>query len=127
MESIIQNPTLAFLAVIITGLLASVPGVYATWTQRKRIKAEGIKEEAEAAEVISRAYALLQEQYKELIMAIKESYEECSGKIDLLTVEVDKLRTENAKLIAENESLCQEIKSLKRHIERLHLELEKRK
>ena len=126
METIIQNPTLAFIAIIITGILASVPGVYATWTQRKRIKAEGAKESAEATEIIGQAYAQLQNQYKEMIIAIKKSYEECSCKIDLLTCEVEELRKENQQLMKENVELCIQIKSLEGYIENLTAEVAKR-
>jgi FtsZ-binding cell division protein ZapB len=125
MESIVQNPTLAFIAIIITGILASLPGVYATWTQRKRIRAEGAKESAEATEIIGRAYQQLQAQYKEMIIAIKESYEECSGKIDLLTLEVEELRKENKQLIKENADFCKQIKALEGYIEDLIEELSK--
>ena len=126
METLIQNPTLAFLAVVITGILASLPGIYATWTQRKRIRAEGFKESAEATEIIGKAYTQLQKQYQEMIIAIRESYEECSGKIDLLTCEVEELRKENRQLIKENVDLCEQIKALERLIEDLTVELAKR-
>ena len=126
METLIQNPTLAFLAVVITGILASLPGIYATWTQRKRIRAEGFKESAEATEIIGKAYTQLQKQYQEMIIAIRESYEECSCKIDLLTCEVEEIRKENRQLIKENVDLCEQIKALERLIEDLTVELAKR-
>ena len=125
MESIIQNPVLAFLAVIITGILASLPGVYATWTQRKRIRAEGVKEEAEAAEIISRAYATLQASYVAMIDAIKESYRDCSEKMELLAVEVEELRKENKTLLKDNAGLRRQIKTLENRITDLTEEVAK--
>lgn len=125
MDTIIQNPILAFIAVVITGMLASIPGVYATWTQRKRIKAEGAKESAEATEIIGKAYTQLQKQYQEMIIAIKKSYDDCSSRIDLLTCEVEELRKENRQLIKENADLCKQIKILEGYIEDLTIELSK--
>ncbi len=112
MDTIIQNPTLAFIAVIATGILASLPGLYAAWIQRKRIKAEGVKEEAEATEIITRAYARLQASYADMIASIEESYKECSEKMEVLTVEVKELRKENA-------ALREQIKRLEAQIEEL--------
>ncbi len=112
METIIQNPILAFIAVIATGIIASLPGLYAAWTQRKRIKAETVKEEADAAEIISRAYARLQASYVDMIASIKENYQECNDKLEKLLVEVEELRKENKQLIRENETLCKQIKVL---------------
>ena len=119
MNTIIQNPTLAFIAVIITGILASLPGLYAAWTQRKRIKAESTREDAEAAEIISKAYTKLQASYVSMIDAIKENYKECSEKMETLTVEVRELRKENAVLMKENADLCTQIKRLEAQIEEL--------
>ena len=125
MESIIQNPVLAFLAVIITGILASLPGVYATWTQRKRIRAEGVKEEAEAAEIISRAYAQLQASYVAMIDAIKENYRDCSEKMEALAIEVEELRKENKTLLKDNAGLRRQIKTLEERIADLTEEVSK--
>jgi uncharacterized protein involved in exopolysaccharide biosynthesis len=125
METIIQNPTLAFIAVIVTGILASLPGLYAAWTQRKRIRAETVREEAEAAEIISKAYTQLQESYVDMIAAIKESYKECNDKMELLMTEVEELRKENKKLIKENEALCEQIKVLEQLIADLKDEVSK--
>lgn len=119
MESIIQNPTLAFIAVIVTALLASSPGLYAAWTQRKRIKAETVKEDAEAAEIISKAYTQLQASYVSMIDAIKENYAECSEKMEALTVEVKELRKENAHLLKENAALRKQVRKLETQIEEL--------
>ena len=119
MDIIIQNPALAFTAVIITGILASLPGLYATYIQRKRIKAEGRKEEAEAAEIITRAYTRLQESYVAMIASIEESYKDCSEKMDLLAIEVEELRKENKQLIRENGVLCKQVKRLETQIEEL--------
>ena len=116
MNTIIQNPTLAFIAVVVTGILASLPGLYAAWTQRKRIKAETVKEDAEAAEIISKAYTQLQASYVAMIEAIKENYKECSEKMELLLVEVEELRKENKQLIKENAALCKQIKTLEKHV-----------
>ena len=118
MESIIQNPYLAFLAVIVTGILASVPGIYATWTQRKRIRAEGVKEEAEAAEIIGRAYRELQEGYKDMMDTIQSGYDDCSGKLEKLSLEVVELRKENAALKKQIKVLEQVIVDLKEEVER---------
>ncbi len=112
MDTIIQNPTLAFVAVIITGILASLPGLYAAWNQRKRMKAEGVKEEAESTEIITRAYARLQASYVAMITSIEESYKECSEKMETLTIEVAELRKENA-------ALREQIKRLEAQIEEL--------
>jgi CTP synthase (UTP-ammonia lyase) len=98
METIIQNPALAFIAVILTGILASLPGLYATWIQRKRIKAEGVKEDAQAAKIITEAYTKLQASYVDMIEAIRESYKECSEKMEILTIEVEELSKENEAL-----------------------------
>jgi cell shape-determining protein MreC len=98
MESIIQNPVLAFIAILATGILASLPGIYATWTQRKRIKAEGVTEDAQAAKIITEAYTKLQASYVDMIEAIRESYKECNEKMELLTNEVEELHKENKAL-----------------------------
>ena len=118
MDTIIQNPILAFVAVIITGILASLPGLYAAWIQRKRIKAEGVKEEAEASEIITRAYARLQESYMTMIAGIEESYKECSERMEYLTIEVEELRKEN-------QDLRKQIKMLEQVITDLTSELSK--
>ena len=125
MESIIQNPVLAFLAVIITGILASLPGIYATWTQRKRIRAEGVKEEAEAAEIISKAYAQLQASYVAMIDTIKTSYRDCSEKMEALAIEVEELRKENKTLLKDNAGLRRQIKTLETRIADLTEEVSK--
>lgn len=125
MESIIQNPTLAFVAVIITGILASLPGLYAAWIQRKRIRAEGMKEEADAAEIITRAYARLQASYAAMIESIEENYRDCSEKMELLAIEVDELRKENKQLIKDNAGLRKQIRTLETHIADLTEEVTK--
>ena len=125
MESIIQNPVLAFIAVIITGILASLPGIYATWTQRKRIRAEGVREEAEAAEIISRAYAQLQASYVAMIDTIKVSYRDCSEKMEALAIEVEELRKENKQLLKDNAGLRKQIKILETLVADLKEEVSK--
>lgn len=119
MDTIVQNPTLAFIAVIITGIIASLPGLYAAWIQRKRIRAEGVKEEAEATDIITQAYARLQASYATMIDDIRESYQECGEKMEILTLEVIELRKENAFLVKENAALCIQIKRLEVQIEEL--------
>lgn len=125
MESIIQNPVLAFVAVIITGILASLPGIYATWTQRKRIRAEGVKEEAQAAEIISKAYAQLQASYVAMIDTIKVSYRDCSERMEALAIEVEELRKENKTLLKDNAGLRKQIKTLENRIADLTEEVSK--
>ncbi len=116
METIIQNPTLAFIAVLATGILASLPGLYATWMQRKRIKAESVKSDAEAAEIISRAYTKLQASYVAMIAAIEENYKECGEKVELLTIEIAELRKENKQLKEQVKVLEQVIEDLKEEV-----------
>ncbi len=116
---------LAFIAVIITGILASLPGIYATWIQRKRIRAEGVKEEAEAAEIISKAYAQLQASYVAMIDTIKVSYRDCSEKMEALAIEVEELRKENKTLLKDNAGLRKQIKTLENRIADLTEEVSK--
>jgi predicted nuclease with TOPRIM domain len=84
-----------------------------------------VREEAEAAEIISKAYTQLQESYVDMIAAIKESYKECNDKMELLMTEVEELRKENKKLIKENEALCEQIKVLEQLIADLKDEVSK--
>jgi len=125
MNTIIQNPTLAFIAVIATGILASLPGLYAAYTQRKRIRAESGKEDAEAAEIISVAYTRLQASYVDMIASIKEGYQECNSKLEMLIIEVEELRKENRQLIQENEALRCQIVVLEGLVSDLTIEISK--
>lgn len=53
-----------FAVALILAVVAALPGIAALFAQRKKIKSESIKADAEAAEIIQRAAFTQMEQYK---------------------------------------------------------------
>jgi len=122
-ELFTQSPTLAFIGAVVIALLGAIPGIYAIWNQRNKTQAEVVRTDAEAAEIIGRAYKQLQDSYLEMIEAIQSDFKECAGKIDKLTTEIAALKAENEKLILENVALCEEMKKLEIRINELTQQL----
>jgi hypothetical protein len=57
---------------ILIAIIAASPGVYALIAQRKKIKADAVKTEAEAAEIIQRIAAKQIEQYQKRVDALEK-------------------------------------------------------
>jgi uncharacterized protein YhaN len=120
METIIaENPTLAFLAILIPAILAAAPSIYNVWRQRNKTDAEKVKTEADAAKVIGEAYVQLQNQYKEMIDILKLSYDECANKMDILSKENEELERKIECLENEKDELQRHMRILEKKVAEL--------